>query len=164
MRQSLVLLVVRRFEPNRKPPCWWRGRAMARGAEPGERGGKDLWSRDCRIELLDYHRSLVRKQMLVRGAACLWMQTWRRAVDTPPQLRASTYFLFAEREEPPTVVKGFNSKGGPLAGNEARPRGSHGDDKQQAREARKRTPSNLMTMNHRDVEADAAFWHHPEPL
>lgn len=39
MKQSLVLLVVRRFEPNRKPSCWWRGRVMALGAEPAGGGG-----------------------------------------------------------------------------------------------------------------------------
>lgn len=98
------------------------------------------------------------------GAQHAWMQTWRRAGDIPPQLRASTYFPFAPREEPPTVANGFNSKGGSLAGGKARLCESRGDDKWQAREARKRTSSSLNTMDHRDVEADATLWYQPEPL
>lgn len=147
MRQSFALLVVRRFEPNPKPSCWWRGRVMALGAE---QGGGDLWSRDGRIELLDYHRSLVGKQMLVRGAAsCGCQRGGELWIFLPAQ---SLQFLFLQVEEQPTVVKGSNSEGGPLAVDEARWRESRGNDKLQAGKARERHHQPLNTMHHRDVE------------
>lgn len=148
MRQSLALLVVRRFEPNRKPSCWWRSRVMALGAEPRE--GGPLWSRDGRIELLDYHRSLVGKQMLVRGAASCGCQ------------RGGELWIFLPSSEPPVpfptdrgATNGrpdSNSKGGSLTVDEARQRESRGNDKLQARKARKRHHQPLNTMRHRDVE------------
>ncbi|KAI7781086.1 hypothetical protein LA080_015206 [Diaporthe eres] len=64
----------------------------------------------------------------------------------------SLRFLFLRIEEQPTVVQGSNSKGGSLTVDEARQRERRGNDKLQARKARKRHHQPLNTMRHRDVE------------
>lgn len=130
---------------------------MAPGAEPGKGGGGGTFG----LAIVGSNYWIIIDpscgSKCSSGAQHAVDAKWRRAVDLPPRLGAS-------KEEPPTVVESFDSKGGPLAGNEARLRESHGDDKRQAREARKKTSPNLITMDHCDVEADAALWHQPEPL
>lgn len=92
--------------------AWQAGSSESR-APLGQGGRGGFWSRDCRIELLDYHRSLVGKQMLVRGAARYGANVAAKSGQSSPA--QSLHFHSASREEPPTVIKGSNSNGGPWA-------------------------------------------------
>lgn len=84
---------------------------------------------------MDYHRSLVGNQMLVRGAARCGSQRGGEP-HSPPSSRASGYF--SHGRGPPTVIESFDSRGGPVVVGEGRWRESRGNDKLQAREARLR--------------------------
>lgn len=136
MSESLVLLAVRRFEPNRKPPRWWRGRVMALGAGPGSTFGLATVGSNYWIIIDPSWRTKCSP-----GAQQVWVPTWRRAGSSSPAQREPPVPFPTERShhDHRLIDKGSTPRCGPIGSpvDEARRRERRGNDRLQARQARK---------------------------